>query len=50
MTGKLYGIGVPPGDPESLTLKAARIKGGWKVVAITGDVKKAASHGNPLKR
>ena len=39
MTGKLYGIGVPPGDPESLTFKAAiRI---WKgmVIAIPGDDK-----------
>lgn len=50
MTGKLYGIGVPPGDPESLTFKAARIIGKCKVIAIPGDDKKAASHGNPLKR
>lgn len=41
MTGKLYGIGVPPGDPESLTFKAARIIGKCKVIAIPGDDKKS---------
>ena len=41
MTGKLYGIGVPPGDPESLTFKAARIIGECKVIAIPGDDKKS---------
>lgn len=33
MSGKLYGIGVGPGDPELLTLKAARLIGEAKVIA-----------------
>ncbi|MDJ0612270.1 MAG: precorrin-2 C(20)-methyltransferase [Rhizobiaceae bacterium] len=33
MSGKLYGIGVGPGDPELLTLKAHRILTSSKVVA-----------------
>ncbi len=33
MSGKLYGIGVGPGDPELLTLKAHRILASSKVVA-----------------
>src|SRR4030067_1997224 len=32
--GKLYGIGVGPGDPELLTLKAVRVLGEADVVAI----------------
>lgn len=32
-TGRLYGIGVGPGDPELLTLKAARLLGAAPVVA-----------------
>ena len=32
--GKLYGIGVGPGDPELLTLKAVRVLGEAEVVAI----------------
>jgi precorrin-2 methylase len=28
MKGKLYGIGVGPGDPELVTLKAKRLLGG----------------------
>ena len=41
MTGKLWGIGVGPGDPELLTLKAHRLIGAAPVVAYpapdTGD-------------
>ncbi|PTQ74788.1 precorrin-2 C(20)-methyltransferase [Celeribacter persicus] len=33
MTGKLYGIGLGPGDPELMTLKAARLIAGAKVIA-----------------
>ncbi|GBD44348.1 Cobalamin biosynthesis protein CobIJ [bacterium HR40] len=33
MTGKLWGIGVGPGDPELLTLKAVRLLGEVDVVA-----------------
>jgi hypothetical protein len=29
MTGTLYGLGVGPGDPELVTLKAARSLAGW---------------------
>lgn len=33
-TGKLYGLGVGPGDPELLTLKAARLIRDCQVIAI----------------
>ena len=32
--GKLYGVGVGPGDPELLTLKAVRIIEESEVIAI----------------
>ncbi|ODQ83676.1 ATP-binding protein [Dietzia alimentaria] len=34
MPGRLYGVGVGPGDPELLTLKAARLIGAADVVAF----------------
>ena len=33
MTGHLYGIGVGPGDPELITLKAARLIKNADVIA-----------------
>lgn len=33
MSGVLYGVGVGPGDPELMTLKAARLIGAAPVVA-----------------
>mgnify|MGYP005785923919 CR=1 FL=1 len=39
MAGKLYGIGVGPGDPELLTLKAVRIIRESEVIAVPGTVK-----------
>lgn len=39
ITGKLYGIGVGPGDPELLTLKAVRIIKECDVIAVPGKEK-----------
>ena len=39
MTGKLYGIGVGPGDPELLTLKAVRLIRECDVIAVPGKKK-----------
>jgi precorrin-2 C20-methyltransferase/precorrin-3B C17-methyltransferase len=44
-TGRLFGVGVGPGDPELLTLKAARIIGAAHVVAYH-----AARHGRSNAR
>ena len=33
VSGRLYGIGVGPGDPELMTLKAVRILGEVPVIA-----------------
>lgn len=39
MSGKLYGIGVGPGDPELLTLKAVRIIGECGIIAVPAERK-----------
>lgn len=39
MAGKLYGIGVGPGDPELLTLKAVRLIKECDVIAVPGKKK-----------
>ena len=39
MTGKLYGIGVGPGDPELLTLKAVRLIRDCEILAVPGTIK-----------
>lgn len=45
MNGKLYGIGVGPGDPELLTLKAMRIINESEVIAIpTEDIKTSVAY------
>ncbi|SFQ30622.1 precorrin-2/cobalt-factor-2 C20-methyltransferase [Lachnospiraceae bacterium XBB1006] len=36
--GKVYGVGVGPGDPELMTLKAVRVIRENEVIAIPGDV------------
>ena len=44
-TGRLYGVGLGPGDPELVTVKAARLIGAADVVAFH-----AARHGNSVAR
>ena len=39
MKGKLYGVGVGPGDPELLTLKAVRLIKECEVIAIPANSK-----------
>lgn len=36
MAGKLYGVGIGPGDPELLTLKAVRLIKNAQVIAVPG--------------
>lgn len=40
MSGKLYGVGVGPGDPELLTLKALRLVKECPVIAVPGEIAK----------
>jgi precorrin-2 C20-methyltransferase/precorrin-3B C17-methyltransferase len=44
-TGRLFGVGVGPGDPELMTVKAARVIAGVDVVAYL-----AARHGRSVAR
>ncbi|MCD0448828.1 precorrin-2 C(20)-methyltransferase [Actinocorallia sp. API 0066] len=44
-TGKLYGVGLGPGDPELVTVKAARLIGAAEVIAYH-----AARHGRSIAR
>ena len=43
MQGKIYGIGVGPGDPELMTLKAARLLREVDVIAIPGKEKETCT-------
>lgn len=45
MTGRLYGVGLGPGDPELVTVKAARLIGAATVIAYH-----SARHGNSIAR
>ncbi|MCV7192926.1 precorrin-2 C(20)-methyltransferase [Mycolicibacterium brumae] len=45
MTGTLFGVGLGPGDPELVTIKAARVISGADVVAYH-----SARHGNSIAR
>ena len=45
MSGTLYGVGLGPGDPELVTVKAARIIGAVDVVAYH-----SARHGRSIAR
>ena len=38
MKGKLFGLGVGPGDPELLTLKALRLIRESEVIAVPGNM------------
>ena len=43
MTGRLYGVGLGPGDPELVTLKAARLIGAADVIAFHAGVGKQSN-------
>ncbi|MFY9335556.1 MAG: SAM-dependent methyltransferase, partial [Mycobacterium sp.] len=45
MSGTLYGVGLGPGDPELVTVKAARVIGEADVVAYH-----SARHGRSIAR
>ena len=50
MAGVLYGIGVGPGDPELMTLKAVRLINDMDIIAAPGeDVKKTTAYTIALK-
>ena len=36
MAGRLYGVGVGPGDPELMTIKACKIIRSCPVIAVPG--------------
>ena len=38
MAGKLYGVGVGPGDPELITLKALRLTKEADILAFPGEM------------
>jgi precorrin-2/cobalt-factor-2 C20-methyltransferase len=42
VSGKLYGVGVGPGDPELLTIKAVRIMKEAEVIAVPGEQKEGS--------
>lgn len=44
MPGCVYGVGVGPGDPELMTLKAVRILKAADVIACPGKTRKRALH------
>lgn len=44
MQGMIYGIGVGPGDPELMTLKAARLLREVDVIAIPGKKRRRVPH------
>lgn len=59
MAGKIYGVGVGPGDPELLTIKAARLIKNAGVIGIPAEHKETckayqiaagAGGGDPGKR
>ena len=44
MKGKLFGLGVGPGDPELLTVKALRLIKESDVIAVPGTIFKKVLH------
>lgn len=44
MAGKLYGIGVGPGDPELITLKALRLTKEADILAFPGNDPRSQWH------